>query len=165
MQTEYGPRCIAVGRTVSSCGHTSYGGYVRVPGLSRLRWRRLNAHEIDCDTMNGNCVLLPASAVREIGLHARAFTHTMGDIDYGLRARQAGYRIVQLAEPVGVLEREKAEFASPELLKERSWSYILFHPKGLPVREWLIFCARHGGLLGLANFIWAYGKLLLSKVR
>lgn len=164
-QSEHGPRCIAVGRTVSDSGLTSYGGYVHAPGLSRLRWRRLFAHEIDCDTMNGNCVLLPASAVREIGLHDRTFTHALGDIDYGLRARRAGYRVVQLAEPAGMLERRKEEFASPELLRTRSWSYILFHPKGLPIREWLVFCARHGGLLWPVNFVWAYGKLLLGKFR
>jgi GT2 family glycosyltransferase len=161
----YGARSIVVGRTVSVSGATTYGGYVRAPGVSRLRWRRLGKGEIDCDTMNGNCVLLPASVVEEVGINSPSFTHGMGDIDFGLRARRAGYRILQLPEPVALLDRDAAGFATPELLRGKSWSYILTHPKGLPLGEWLRFCLDHGGPLWAGNFVWAYAKLLFGGRR
>jgi len=44
-----------------------------------------------CDTINGNCVLVPAQIANELGALESAYAHGMGDIDYGLRAKQRNY--------------------------------------------------------------------------
>jgi len=45
-----------------------------------------------CDTFNGNIVLIPRSVVKAIGNISREYSKQhSGDIDYGLRAKYAGY--------------------------------------------------------------------------
>ena len=84
-------RAIVVGRLISPThGQQTYGGLVRVQGLSRLRFRPARVDEACCSTMNGNCVLIPAAAVTHIGLNSRVYRHSFGDVDYGLRAVRGG---------------------------------------------------------------------------
>jgi glycosyltransferase involved in cell wall biosynthesis len=72
-------RLIVVGRTVDpSTGKTTYGGYVRRPGLSRLHFDRPSVDGMMCDTMNGNCVLIPSIATSIIGMNSSFYTHAFG---------------------------------------------------------------------------------------
>jgi GT2 family glycosyltransferase len=43
--------------------------------------------------MNGNIVLVPQSVVNEIGIIDPTYHHELGDIDYGLSARNNGIKI------------------------------------------------------------------------
>jgi GT2 family glycosyltransferase len=155
-------KTICVGCTTDPItGIITYGGYKRVEGsLSRLRYRHLQKRETDCDTMNGNCVLFPACAVTDIGINGAEYSHAFGDIDYGLRAKRAGYIITQLAEPVAHQERNEKYLASTSTLTFKNWRFILTHPKGVPLREWFVFCRRYGGILWPINFIYRYIKML-----
>jgi GT2 family glycosyltransferase len=163
--TEYGPRIIIVGRTISpSTGRTTYGGYVRASRLSRLSFRHLIEGETLCETMNGNCVLIPAAAVHDVGLNCERYSHAFGDIDYGLRARRAGYVIVQYSEPVASLEALHDIYSgSIGRMNFQNMRYVLTHPKGVPIREWGHFCRVHGGILWPANFIWRYLRMMSSR--
>lgn len=155
------PKTIVVGCTADpNTGAVTYGGYKIVEGLSRLRFRRLTAEETYCDTMNGNCVLFPARAVDDIGINSAHYRHAFGDNDYGLRARKAGYDIVELKEPVAEQEKNLKYMASVSRLTVKNWRFILNHPKGIPVREWYRFCGDHGGPLGMVNFFVRYFKLM-----
>ncbi len=158
----YGDQLIVVGRVVSpKTGETSYGGYVRASRFTRLNFRHLHAGEKRvCDTMNGNCVLMPRDVVENIGLLSENFRHSFGDIDYGLRARAAGYVILECPNPVGKQERNDAWWKSISRLDLNNWRFILFHPKGVPASEWFSFCRAHGGVLWPINFIWRYLKIL-----
>ena len=155
-------RLIVVGRTVSpDTGLTTYGGYVRARRLTRLNFRRRqDGDPVSCDTMNGNCVLIPARAVDDVGINSPAFVHGMGDIDYGLRARAKGYTILEHPTPVGEQEANTAWAACVSHLTIRNWRRILFHPKGLPWRDRLHFCRSHGGPQWPLNFVWHYLKIL-----
>jgi len=160
-RTALSPKTIAVGCTVDPrTGVVTYGGYKRAGGLSRLRFRRLTSDETHCDSMNGNCVLFPASAVSDVGINSGHYRHAFGDNDYGLRARNAGYDILELKVPVAEQEKNEKYIASVSRLTLRNWRFILTHPKGIPVREWCRFCLDHGGPLGLVNFFTRYLKML-----
>ena len=155
------PRTLIVGRTIDPVsGEVTYGGYKRIPGLSRLRFRHLTESETDCDTMNGNCVLIPFVAVREIGINAEAYRHAFGDIDYGLRARLRGYDIIELKDPVGVQEQNLAYKKATGSLTRRNWRHLMFHPKGIPLNEHYYFCRQFGGRLWALNFALRYIKIL-----
>jgi GT2 family glycosyltransferase len=157
-----GRRAIVVGRTVSSNDETTYGGYVRVKSISRLRFRHLSASETECDTFNGNCVLIPERAVEEIGLLSGHFRHGFGDNDYGLRARRAGYRVVEMKAPVATQDVDRHPAEETRKLNASNWRFVLFHPKGVPVREWFWFCRAHGGALWPINFVYRYVKMALA---
>src|SRR5208337_2407549 len=124
---------------------TTYGGLVHAAGMSRLRFERPSAGNVRCDAMNGNCVLIPAAAVEDIGLSSPNYTHAYGDIDYGLRATAADFTIVEHGKPVGFQEVNTAYAKSVSRLTLKNWRFILFHPKGVSMREWFIFCREHGG--------------------
>lgn len=73
-------------------GQLTYGG-----SLSTSRWHPLRFTHIAptsesqrCDVFNGNCVLLPHSAIEVVGnLHPKLI-HAAGDYAYGLRANKMG---------------------------------------------------------------------------
>ncbi|WP_181699003.1 glycosyltransferase family 2 protein [Chthonobacter albigriseus] len=158
---EVGRKVIMVGRTTDPVtGKTTYGGYARAPGVSRLRYRLLEDGESECYTMHGNCVLIPAQAVKDVGIHDEAYTHAFGDVDYGLRAGKAGYRIFQCEEPVGQQEHNEAYVHKTSVLTLANWRFILFSPKGVPLKEWLHFCREHGGGLWPVNFLTRYAKMI-----
>jgi GT2 family glycosyltransferase len=138
----------------------TYGGYRKAHGLSQLRFRRLEWNEIHCDTMNGNCVLIPQSAVADIGINARQYRHAFGDNDYGLRATRRGYRIVEMKRPVAQQTLNLEFIRTTSTLRFANWRRILLHPKGVPVSEWWWFCRQHGGVLWPVNFVWRYVKML-----
>ena len=110
--------------------------------------------------MNGNCVLIPARAVEEVGILDARFRHHTGDIDYGLRARNAGYLLFQTPNAVGRTEYNAAAHAKVAQLTPTNWRFILRHPKGLRPDEWLHFCRRHGGWLWPVNFLARYFKIM-----
>ena len=165
MEAAHGPKVISVGKVLALDDDAiTYGGYVVMPGLSRLRFRRARDGEL-CDTMNANCVLIPASAVTDVGVLDSRFRHHTGDIDYGLRARDAGYLLFQSYEPVGrTLYNDEAYDKTMHL----SWStrhFIFQNPKGVPVGEWMHFCRRHGGWLWPINFVTRYLKIVRLRGR
>jgi GT2 family glycosyltransferase len=143
-------------------GGFSYAGFRR-----KNRWhpaqleraRPAGGDLINCDTMNGNCVLVPRSVVDKIGFIDPAFTHQLGDIDYGYRARRVGCRIWATPSPVGTCEPNR----KPRRWRDRSLSFgerlrILNTPHGLPVRPWFTFMWRYAGPLGAALLLLSYVK-------
>jgi GT2 family glycosyltransferase len=157
----HGSKVISIGKvTDPDTGEVTYGGYGTGPGLSKLRFVRMADDARNCDTMNGNCVLIPACAVDDLGIHSPHFTHGFGDIDYGLRAKRAGYLLFQTPFTVGHTPFNEQYVVNTSRLTWSNRHFILRHPKGLPVREWLYFCRAHGGPLWPINFITRYLKIL-----
>lgn len=166
MRAIHGDKIVIVGKTVSpSTQAVTYGGFCVNDGLSKLSFRRMREDEPIARTMNGNLVLLPARARDDIGLLSERYTHTFGDIDYGLRATEAGYKIFQAPNPVGFQEYNVEAKKKIATLNRANWRFILLHPKGLPWREWLYFCRRHGGMLWPVNFVGRYAKLIVASYR
>ncbi len=160
-----GKRLIVIGKTISpTTGETTYGGYWRASRLSKLRFRHRRGDDPDsCDTMNGNCVLIPRIAQQEIGINSPYFTHSMGDIDYGLRARRAGYTLVEHQTPVGFQERNEKWAKSVSRMGLDNWRFILLNPKGVRPIEWFHFCRLHGGVVWPLNFFGKYIRLIFSS--
>jgi GT2 family glycosyltransferase len=160
----FGGKLIVVGRTLNPETHrTSYGGYKHRDGISRLRFRHLHEDEVFCDTMNGNCVLLPASTVADVGINDASFSHAFGDVDYGLRAVRSGYTILQMPQHVGFQEFNDDYRKSLAKIDLSNALFLLTHPKGVPLPEWFAFCRRHGGPLWPVNFGLRYFKMMMGK--
>jgi hypothetical protein len=42
----------------------------------------------------------------------------------------------------------------------KNWRFVLGHPKGVPIGEWLAFCRAHAGPLWPLNFMWKYLRMI-----
>lgn len=158
------PLTIAVGSTHDAqSGRHSYGGERFKAAGRRLSLLLVppGASPQAVQTFNGNVVLLPLAAVRRVGLMDRHFEHAMGDIDYGLRARRLGVRLMLAAGFQGTCSNNPIHgtFRDRSLPFRQRWLQILGR-KGLPWRSWLRLTYRHGGWLWPAYFLWPYLKVI-----
>lgn len=155
---------IVVGATADrESGHLTYGGQIAVskcrPFSFRKAWSKTEA--VECDAMNGNLVLVPQEIFAVVGNLDPVFEHAMGDIDYGLRARKAGFAVVVAPGFVGHCSNNpvKGTYQDTSLPFKVRWQKML-SKKGLPVKSWKQLTSKHGGLLWPLYFIWPYLKLL-----
>lgn len=161
LQQKAGRPGIVVGATSDASGQLTYSGCVM-----SSRWRAFATRKVfsehtlmPCDTMNGNVVLLPMDVVRIVGNLDPTFEHTMGDIDYGLRAGRAGVPIAVAPGFVGICSNNPVAggFQDESLPLRRRWA-LLLHRKVLPPKSWLHLTRRHGGLLWPLYFVWPYAS-------
>lgn len=146
-------------------GDTSYSGWRRRGACAPGHFDKVppNGEPVLCDTFNGNCVLISSEVVRRIGILDPAFTHSMGDFDYGLRATDAGCKIVLAPRHVGVCQSNLGSGSwVDETLGVRDRWRRLCGPKGLPPKEWLVFTRRHHGVLWPLYWLNPYAKFLLK---
>lgn len=120
-----------------------YGGIRRGVGIVKP-----TGNIESCDTFNGNAVIITRRVYCEIGILHGAYTHGMGDFDYGYQASRRGITVVQSARTLGSCGRNshKGSWRDRTLSRAERWKR-LNSPKGLPFREWMEFNRRNAGLL------------------
>jgi GT2 family glycosyltransferase len=142
----------------------TYGGWRCSSRKNMLHMEKVAPADqpIPCDTFNGNCVLIPDTVMRKLGNLDAAFTHGMGDMDYGLRARRDGIPIFIAPGYVGTCEANtgRGHWTDESLPLTERWRRLL-GPKGLPVREWFVFTRRHAGPFWPIYWINPYAKFWL----
>ena len=153
---------IVVGSTRDpKTGAFTYGGwtqYRKSTGL--ISWTKTPPHTeapLPCQTMNGNCVLIAQSVVDRIGNIDEAFIHSMGDLDYGLRASKSGCRIFIAPGYFGTCatnDQPPSQAAIRTPLSVR-WKQLL-GPKKFPVKAWRLFTHRHKGPLWFLAWLAPY---------
>lgn len=162
----FGRPVVVVGTTADSVnsGHLTYGGRARTTWYRPLYYRlvRPDEREVTCDTMNGNCVLVPSEVVAKVGWLDSNFVHGLGDYDYGFRVSGAGFPIVVAPSVVGDCARnewpDRAGVVALSLAER--WRRTT-GPKLFPVRPWLRFVRRHVGLLWPVFFFRPYIEVVL----
>lgn len=162
------PRSLVVGALRDpSTGATSYSGLKRANPWHRLRFALVepSGEPQLCDTLNGNVVLLPVEAISSLGTIDPLFTHNIGDTDYGLRARKAGWDVVLAPGYTGTCSPNPptGTFAEPTL-PLRARFRLFSSAKGLPFRAWATYTRRHGGLLWPAYLALPYLGIILSAL-
>jgi len=155
---------IVVGSTVDPVdGRPTYGGMVRA-GSGSFSFRLVEPdpqRPLRCDTLNGNCVLVPRQVYERIGNLDPRFVHAMGDFDYGLRTQRHGFSLWICPGAIGSCARNALQRTwrdSSLGLRERLRKVL--HLKGLPPQQWVHMTVRHGGLLGPVHFLAPYAKVL-----
>ena len=147
-------------------GTTTYGGVRRTSRLRRMAFAQVAPTDApqSCDTMNGNVVLIPRSVYSVVGNVDERFTHAMGDIDYGLRARSAGCQVFLAPGHVGTCSGNfRAGTYLDETLSRRERLRRVASPKGLPFAEWAALCRRHGGPLWPALALSPYVRMMAGR--
>ncbi|MFM2199534.1 MAG: hypothetical protein RLZZ505_2966 [Verrucomicrobiota bacterium] len=116
-----------------------------------------------CDTFNGNAVMIPDAVFRELGMLHDAYTHGMGDFDYGYQATRRGIKVMQSAEFLGECPRNPMEGSwRDRSLGRKKRLRILSSPKGLPFREWMTFNRRNAGWRWPLKTISPYVRVVLG---
>lgn len=148
----------------------SYGGWRQCKGtLGSVSWEKIPPKMerwIRCDTMNGNCVLISRAVAEKIGNLDESFTHSMADLDYGLRASKRGCQIVIAPGYYGVCSANDGSglWTDDRLPLLVRWKKLL-GPKGLPIKEWMIFCRRHKGRVWVLAWLNPYLMFWVNALR
>ena len=163
------PLSVVVGATRDpQSGATTYTGVRRTSRLRRLAFAPVTPTDTPqpCDTMNGNVVLIPRVVYSVVGNVDVKFTHGMGDLDYGLRARAAGCHVFLAPGHVGTCSANPRRGTfDDETLSRRERLRRMVSPKGLPFVEWAAFCRRHGGLLWPVRALSPYLRTAVGRPR
>lgn len=144
-------------------GRLTYGGLLsphrnKLKGMGRPP---VGGDPQPCDTLNGNCVLVPHGVAQKVGNLDSTFTHKMADMDYGYRCAKSGAALWATGVFVGTCARhgERDAWQRPgTTLRERYRA--LTGPKGLPVKEWKEFCRRYAGSCWVVYWLAPYVKAL-----
>lgn len=130
----------------------TYGGRAKAKGMNPLSIGKIIQpvnEAIKCDFVNGNLTLIPRNTVDRIGILSDKFTHSMGDFDYGLRAKNAGLDCWVApgvygecsANPIKGSWQDKSLPISERIKKMNAITQLP------PVCEWKYFVKQHGGVL------------------
>jgi GT2 family glycosyltransferase len=164
-------RCIVL----ASCrdpdtGVHSYGGVVRekrpdcfTPVLPDPTLAK------ECDTLNGNCVLIPKPTFQVLGF-ARRFQHSFSDADYGLFATRHGFPVVvapgYLAEckpnPQWECRDYHNNWQNRSLSRKERWRLLLSRKGFPPIDFWRLLWA-HLGVRALWYWPRPYLRVLLGR--
>jgi len=119
-----------------------------------------------CETMNGNCTLIPKRVAEVVGNLDPAFQHSFGDMDYGFRARACGFGVYVAPGFTGVCSdnSQQGTWRDRNAGFRKRWRH-LNSPKGSPFSEWSLFCHRHLGVLWPLYTVSPYLKTLATAVR
>ncbi len=140
---------IVVGSTQDAItAKASYGGAVKSRKWYSNKYEFLGSKQIiqECDTMFGNCILIPNSVAKKVGNIDDAFVHTLGDLDYGLRAKNKGCSIWVAPGYVGTCSKNSINnsWADTKLSALQRLKKVT-HIKAFPLKPWTVFCSRHSG--------------------
>jgi GT2 family glycosyltransferase len=149
---------IIVGTTISSSeDKLTYGGRILKKGLVEP-----NGALQHCDYFNGNIVLIPQYVQAKIGINDTLFHHSLGDFDYGIRAKNNNINIYVAPKTCGICELNegfKSWLRKDIPLKQRI--KLLYSPTGNNPIEFFKFDNRHNGLLSACfHFITIHFRLL-----
>lgn len=157
---------VIVGATADSSGKTSYGGVTLLSKhFAKFGLVEPSEEYRECDTFNGNCVLLPKEVFFKAGNVDSAYKHSMSDYDYGMHIRKLGIKIYNSEGHVGSCNdndvtgswRDTSLKRKERLKKKES-------PKGLPKKDWYYFIRKNYGFLpALYHSVTPYLRILLGK--
>ncbi len=119
----------------------------------------------NCKYINGNVVLVPQPIFNALGNLSEAYTHTIGDFDYGLRAENAGYECYTTKTYVAICAPNSniAGWSNPAISLKQRW-LLLHSPKGLNIKEYNMFRKKFWGWQWIFFAIRVYARVLLPKL-
>ena len=128
----------------------TYGGRLKCSRLNPVKVGPIivpRAEALQCDFINGNLVLFPASTVDAIGILSGEFTHSMGDFDYGLRSIKSGLNCWVAPGIYGECETNPIEgsWEDKSLTLEERVNKMTSITQLPPLKEWITFIKRHCG--------------------
>ena len=140
------PRPVIVGAMRDGDGKCSYGG---IKYYSGIHYNQVGPDAADrsCDTFNANFVAVPKEIFSAVPIIDKAYIHSLGDFDYGLQIKKAGYRIEVTDHFVGICNNNPStgtwndrSLSRGERIKRKE------SVKGAPAKQWFYFLKKNFGL-------------------
>lgn len=158
---------VVVGATCDRNGNITYGVQKQQHHLHENTNQLLDVSDtqVEGDTFNANCVLIPTDILKKVGNIDKHYTHGLGDFDLGYKIKRLGYHIVSSHEYVGICEKNEVKntWLDPTLprlerIKKKE------SPKGSPFKEIFYFYRINYGLkYAIVRSVFPYIKILLRK--
>lgn len=157
---------VIVGATCDAEGNQSYGA-VKYDDRKHMKAKKLTIHDcnVEADTFNANCVLIPMDVIRRVGGFDAKFIHSLGDYDYGLQLSERGNKIFSTSEYVGICNKNSKkgtwlDTTLPRLKRIKLKESI----KGSPMRQWWYFTKKHFGYhVAVKSLISPYIRIIFRK--
>ena len=160
------PDSIVAGSTQDpDTGIPTYGGSVKSKRWysNKMEFLEPSQELQKCDTMYGNFVLIPRSVAAKVGNIDPAFIHSLGDIDYGLRASKLGCSVWAAPGFIGTCTQNSAKGSWVDLdLSVMERLKKAFQVKNFPVAPWTTFTKRHDGLLWFLYWFLPYIRAIVG---
>ena len=158
---------VMVGATCDRNGKTTYGLQKQLHRFceNTNQLQETIGEEIEGDTFNANCVLIPIDVLKKVGNMDAHYTHGLGDFDYGYRMKRMGYHIVSGCEYVGICEKnEKKNTWIDCNLPRLKRIKMKESPKGSPFKEIFYFYRVNYGIgYAIVRSTFPYIKILLGR--
>lgn len=157
---------IVVGSTKDPVtGKATYGGAVKSKKWysNKLEFLEPRQEIQECDTMYGNCVLIPQAVAEQVGNIDEAFIHALGDIDYGLRARKLGFAIWAAPGFIGTCGQNQVtgSWVDPNLSVMQRLQKVV-QVKNFPIAPWTVFVKRHSGFFWFLFWCLPYLRAIIG---
>ena len=157
----HGDLAIIIGATCAVGNHTeiTYGGWAG--GLIQNLIK-----EQKCETFNGNIVLIPRSVYKELGTTDPYYRHSLGDFDYGLRAKAKGIESWLVAGIMGECDKHDRPtvWMDPSQPFSKRWKNFN-SPTGNNPYEYFYFRRKnYGFLLACVTFVSNYLHFLFPNL-
>lgn len=156
-----GAPALVVGATRDpDTGVHTYGGRRRLDPRRPLAFGLvpITDRPVACDTMNGNVVLVSREVVGRVGNIDPAYRHSMGDFDYGLRARAAGCGVFVAPGTVATCASNPPPPWGTRPLRRELRTLVQRRVPGLPPSSWATFARRWAGPAWPLYFVSPYLK-------
>lgn len=155
---------VFVGAMQSAEGDCTYGG---VKYTSGIHYKKVTPKDDnrECDTFNANFVAIPAGIFNSVPIVDIHYKHSLGDFDYGLAVKRAGYKIEVLPFFAGVCENNTSNGTWRDVtLSRRERLRKKESIKGAPYKQWFYFLNKNFGLFYAVIYsITPYIRILIGK--
>lgn len=149
------------------CDKEQHMTYSAVKYTRGIRYRKLEISEwkVPADTFNANAVLIPYEVFRKVGAMDRHYVHSLGDFDYGLFIKRAGYTIHPSKEYVGICESNPSTGGWQDVSLSRCERIRKKESvKGAPTRQWFYFLRKNFGMFtAVKGCVTPYIRILLGR--
>ncbi len=145
---------------VGACRESSDSDFFSYGGRNEDGPATPNGKIQECKYINGNVVLISKEVFKALGNLSPEYTHSIGDFDYGLRAPRLGIKCYTTTRFVAACPQNKSfAWSDPETpLIERI--KLLHSPKGLNLKEYIIFRKKFWGWEWIIFYLKAYTQAL-----
>ena len=155
---------VLVGAMRDNTGKCSYGG---IRYYSGIHYNQIGPDAADrsCDTFNANFVVIPKEIFKAVPIIDPVYVHSLGDFDYGLQIKKAGYRIEVTDHFVGTCNNNPStgtwndrSLGRIERIKRKE------SIKGAPAKQWFHFVNKNFGFCrAILCLVTPYIRILLGK--
>ena len=156
---------VIVGCTENDVGKLSYGG-IKYKSKFSTKYHKVGIdNREECDTFNGNCVLIPYNIFKECGTYDKVFIHNFAEFDYGHTIVKHGYKIFSSDFYIGSCNNngKKGSWYDTELSRKQRLK-IKESFKGAPLKVvWHYYMKNFNIFMAIRCSISGYIRILLNK--